>query len=148
MFGRKKRFSTSRFVERAIELDTFQLFTSRCLTVAISKISTGSTLSHSDQRYASAIGVLHDERGDGQPLLPVKVEFDFYGRSEKVGWGSIEIYDKRGMATPFPYEATIFIPDRDGNFFSTVQKAAEHAAISGNRSEEHTSELQSLMRIP
>src|SRR3546814_506688 len=60
------------------------------------------------------------------------VEFDFYGRSEKVGWGSIEIYDKRGMATPFPYEATIFIPDRDGNFFSTVQKAAEHAAISGN----------------
>src|SRR3546814_17352678 len=23
-------------------------------------------------------------------------------------------------------------PDRDGNFFSTVQKAAEHAAISGN----------------
>src|SRR3546814_3435177 len=74
MFGRKKRFSTSRFVERAIELDTFQLFTSRCLTVAISKISTGSTLSHSDQRYASAIGVLHDERGDGQPLLPVKVE--------------------------------------------------------------------------
>src|SRR3546814_6396825 len=36
------------------------------------------------------------------------------------------------MATPFPYEATIFIPDRDGNFFSTAQKAAEHAALSGH----------------
>src|SRR3546814_9169910 len=106
MFGRKKRFSTSRFVERAIEFDTFQLFTSRCLTVAISKISTGSTLSHSDQGYASAIGVLHDERGDGQPLLPVKGAFDFYDRSEKVGWGSIEIHDKRRMATPLDRKRT------------------------------------------
>src|SRR3546814_3764647 len=52
--------------------------------------------------------------------------------SSDVCSSDLEIYDKRGMATPFPYEATIFIPDRDGNFFSTVQKAAEHAAISGN----------------
>ncbi|WP_169800966.1 hypothetical protein [Novosphingobium naphthalenivorans] len=103
------------------------------MTVAISKVSTNMVLPNKEQRSASAVGVIHDVYGGGHPLLPVEVEFDFDGSNEKLGWGYIETWGWPSSEPDDLFQAKIFVFDRDANFFKAVQKAAEHAALSGNQ---------------
>ncbi len=132
MFGKKKKFSTARFVERAIELDVLHLFTHMPLTAAISRISTLVTQPNREQTSASAYGVFHDNYGQGQPLLPVEIEFDFRASdTDKPGWGEIWNNALRGERPS--YRARVIVADPAARLFNAAVKAAEHAAISGHQ---------------
>ncbi len=131
MFGKKKKFSTSRFAERAIELDTFHLFTDMPMTAAISRVVTVSTLPHEARSSAYAIGVFHDIYGGGRPLLPVEIEFDFSSGGEGSGWG--EVWADSSVRGAAFYRARIVVADPGAHFFNAVQTAVEHTAVSGNQ---------------
>lgn len=131
MFGKKKaKVSTSRFVQRAIELDTFHLFRDMPMTAAISKVYTSKILGRDQRPDGYALGVMHDHYGHGGPLLPVEIEFVFEEGNEKVGRG--EIYRGSGHGEHKCYQAKIWIFDPDGAFFADVQNAGAHAAMSGS----------------
>lgn len=132
MFRKKRvdnKFSTSRFVQSAGELDMLPLFSDVPLTVAISKTSVWDGLCIEKQDGAQAFGVLHSDFGGVRPQLPIEVEF-FFSRSsgEGCGWGEVW-NDKRGHDDG-SYRARLIVFDPDAKFFSAVERAVAHAAMS------------------
>lgn len=136
MFGKGKNqnraeFSTLRFVEKAAELDTFQLFSESPMTVAISKVSAFVSLPHQQPEMGWAWGVMHSGSSHGRPLLPVEIEFIFFpSQSQSIGSGEVWNDSKGGYKRS--YQARLLVRDLGAKFFEIVQKSAEHAAISHN----------------
>jgi hypothetical protein len=75
--------------------------------------------------------LVHDTNGDGQPLLPVEVEFSFSQRHEEGYAGRGEVW-KDLVHETVSYKARFYICDPERRLYDQFVRAFEHAVMSGN----------------
>jgi hypothetical protein len=129
LFKRQKKSSSLRFCQSVKELPCFELFSSRDLTLMISKLSIFDGDPLQDQPEAKAFCII-EGAWESLTVLPIELAFNFGLSADKEAGSGRGFVDRWDGDDPH-YRGQFWINDPDRVIFEKFQSAFEHASASG-----------------